>query len=470
MICDVGDSEMRLSRRNFVGGALALAGLPRLSLAQAVDGTLILIAEKSEAALLNATGVKSPVWRFLKDQPIAVIEVAQGKLLKGKLVNLLDDEIWLQFYGVRGAAEAMTLNCLPGQENAVEFSFIPPDAGTFWFGPMTKASAQRGMGLYGMLVVKEASNAADFNDLPLIIADWALDDAGKPLGKFDDLGDAIADGRLGNWYTLNGAFRPHISVERSKPQRLRLLNVSNARTVELAFPGVEMFVIAEDGQPVPIHVLNDGRAILAPGQRIDLIVEKLASPFTINLRLAEDTFVLGVIEPSGADTAPSLPDNFALPKNQLPEPQDKALAREITITIAGGAKGGLKSAKVGNEELLLRNLLEKGLAWAFNGYAGEGGPPLFEATKGETLVLAFDNTTAFPQPLHIHGHVWKLVELDGSLRDAEPWRDTIVVPALAKAKMLLVADNPGAWVLQSLIAERVDAGLLAGYTVAGGQL
>lgn len=457
---------MRLNRRVFVGGSLALASFPHLAFAQVADGTITLTAEKAEASLLNGNGGKSPVWRFLKDQPMAVVETKQGEVLKGKLINLLDDEIWLQFNGVRGSAEAMTLNCLPGAENAVEFSFTPPDAGTFWFGPMTKASAQRGMGLYGMLIVHEATNAPDFNELPLIIADWALDDNGKPKGKFDDLDDAIADGRLGNWYTVNGAFRPHIKVDRSKPQRLRVLNASNARILDLGFRGTETFVIAEDGQPVPIHVLSDERVKLAPGQRIDLVVEKLPDQLTLSLGLAEDTVILAVIEPAGTDTAAVLPDNFALPKNPIAEPGDKATAREITITIAGGTRGGLKSAKVGDEELLLRNLLEKGLAWAFNGYAGPGGPPLFEAKKGETLLLAFDNTTAFPQPLHIHGHVWKLVESDGNPRDAEPWRDTIIVPPLAKAKMLMVADNPGSWVLQSLIAERVDSGLLAAFTVA----
>jgi FtsP/CotA-like multicopper oxidase with cupredoxin domain len=458
---------MRLNRRIFLGGSLAIASLPRLSLAQSAAGALVLTAEKSEATLLTGTGGKSPVWRFLKDRPMAVVEVKQGEEVKGQLVNLLDEEIWLQFNGVRGAAEAMTLNCLPGAGNAVDFSFTPPDAGTFWFGPMTRVSAQRGMGLYGMLVVKEAANPPDFNEVPLIISDWALDDNGKPKGKFDDLDDAIADGRLGNWYTVNGAFRPHIRVDRQKPQRLRLLNACNARNLELSFRGAEIFVIAEDGQPVPIHVLADERAKLAPGQRIDLMVDKLPDLLTIGLALAEDSVILAVIEPTGTDTAPSLPDNFALPKNPLSEPTERSSAREITITIAGGTRGGLKSAKVGDEELDLRKLLEKGLAWAFNGYAGAGGPPLFEAKKGETLVLALDNITAFPQPLHIHGHVWKLVEADGSLRDAEPWRDTIVVPPLAKAKMLLVADNPGAWVLQSLIAERVDAGLLAAFTVAG---
>lgn len=459
---------MRLNRRMFVAGSLALASVPHLALAQSADGTFTLTAEKSEAALLNGNGGKSPVWRFFKDQPMAVIEARQGQELKGRLINLLDDEIWLQFYGVRGAAEAMTLNCLPGPGNAVDFAFIPPDAGTFWFGPMTKASAQRGMGLYGMLVVKEKEsvNPPDFNEIPFIIADWALDDSGKPKGKFDDLDDAIAEGRLGNWYTVNGAFRPHIKADRSRPQRLRLLNACNARILELFFGGAEVFVIAEDGQPVPIHVLSDDRTNLAPGQRIDLLIEKLPNQISIEARLVEDSIVLAVIEPVGPDTAASLPDNFALPKNPLSEPGDRSAAREITITIAGGTKGGLKSAKVGDEVLELRQLLERGLAWAFNGSAGAGGPPLFEAKKGETLVLAFDNITAFPQPLHIHGHVWKLVESDGSPRDAEPWRDTIVVPALAKSKMLLVADNPGAWVLQSLIAERVDSGLLAAFTVA----
>jgi FtsP/CotA-like multicopper oxidase with cupredoxin domain len=456
---------MRLNRRNFVGGTLALASMPHLAFAQTVDGTLILTAEKSEAVLLNGTGGNSPIWRFLKDQPMAVAEIRQGEPVKGKLINLLDDEIWLQFYGVRGAAEAMTLNCLPGVENAVEFSFTPPDAGTFWFGPMTKASAQRGMGLYGMLIVREATNAPDFNDLPLIITDWALDDNGKPKGKFDDLDDAIADGRLGNWYTVNGTFRPHLKIDRSKPQRLRLLNASNARLLDMAFRGAELFVIAEDGQPVVIHRLADDRVKLAPGQRIDLVIERLTDQLTMTLGLTEDSIILGVIEPAGPDTAASLPDNFALPNNPLSEPGDKSTAREIAITIAGGTKGGLKSATVGDEELDLRKLLEKGLAWAFNGHAGMGGPPLFEAKKGETLVLAFDNITAFPQPLHIHGHVWKQVESDGSARDAEPWRDTIVVPALAKAKMLMVADNPGAWVLQSTIAERVDSGLLAAFNV-----
>ena len=35
-----------------------------------------------------------------------------------------------------------------------------------------------------------------------------------------------------------------------------------------------------------------------------------------------------------------------------------------------------------------------------------------------------------------------------------------------RLKLAFVADNPGTWALQSLIAERVDAGLLTSFTVS----
>jgi FtsP/CotA-like multicopper oxidase with cupredoxin domain len=68
--------------------------------------------------------------------------------------------------------------------------------------------------------------------------------------------------------------------------------------------------------------------------------------------------------------------------------------------------------------------------------------------------------------LHIHGHVWQLIESEGQALEAQSFRDTAVVPGLSKIKLALVADNVGLWVLQSLLAERVDSGLLGAFTVA----
>ena len=39
----------------------------------------------------------------------------------------------------------------PGEENALDCNFSPPDAGTFWFSPVHDVSRLREMGLYGVL-------------------------------------------------------------------------------------------------------------------------------------------------------------------------------------------------------------------------------------------------------------------------------------------------------------------------------
>ncbi len=455
---------VQMNRRKFMAVAAATVFAPRFSVAQEDAGYTILTAEKSAMQILGAGAAKTPVWRFLKDRPLAVLHAKQGQPFRGRFINSLDQEVWLHWFGVRGAAEAMTVNALHGEDNAVEISFTPPDAGTFWFGPMTHASEQRDMGLYGLLIVEEVL-PQEFIDVPLIVDDWMIDDAGQPKGKFGDLNAAIGDGRMGNWFTLNGSYKTHVPVDRARPARLRLLNAANVRQMNVLFKGADVYVIALDGQPVSPKALGQEALKLAPGQRADLLLVDMKAQVVVALDLFEDIVEIGYLDGVGQQVPHELPDNFSLPANPLSVLGDVAAARQIPIAIAGGAKGGLKSAKVGDVELDMRGLLEKGLAWAFNGIAGVGGPTLFEAKKGETIILAIDNTTSFPQPLHIHGHVWQLIEADGLPSENQPWRDTSVVPGLSKIKLAMVADNVGLWVLQSLVAERADAGLLGAFRV-----
>jgi FtsP/CotA-like multicopper oxidase with cupredoxin domain len=454
-----------ITRRHFVAATLAAGFAPRLVVAQSADGVIDLVAEKAEMQLLTSSG-KTPVWRFLKEKPIAVVRAKQGEVIKFRLTSKIDQEIWLHFFGVRGPEAAMTVNCGAQDAAPTEFEFAPPDAGTFWFGPLVNASRQRDMGLYGMLIVEEKL-PQDFIDVPMIFDDWMIDDAGKMKGTFGDLQAAIAEGRMGNWFTLNGSFKSQIKVERNKAARLRLLNAANVRTMNVLFKGAELYMMALDGQPVPLKPLGQEALKLAPGQRADVLMPDINAQIVVSLDLSEDQADIGFLEPAGEATPHDLPDNFALPANPLSPLGDLTTARQITITIAGGAKGGLKSAKVGNQDMDIRAMLEKGLAWAMNGIAGAGGPPLFEAKMGETLILQFDNLTAFPQPMHIHGHVWQEIERDGQPVEGQPWRDTAVVPGLSKLKLAMVADNSGFWSIQSLVAERCDAGLLGAFTVAG---
>jgi FtsP/CotA-like multicopper oxidase with cupredoxin domain len=162
----------------------------------------------------------------------------------------------------------------------------------------------------------------------------------------------------------------------------------------------------------------------------------------------------------------TLQNDFSLPTNPH-TPPDVASAYDVVLPIEGGLKGGLQKARVGQAELDLRAMLERGLAWAIGGSAGLGAPPLFEVERGQTLRLTFDNKTAFEQPVYVHGHVWtenSLLPL--GLLGAARWSDTLIVPAKAQVQVLMVADNPGTWAIQSLLAERADAGLIGAFTVS----
>jgi FtsP/CotA-like multicopper oxidase with cupredoxin domain len=450
---------MGIDRRKFIGAVAALA-LPRFALAQSAD-SVVITAEKSAMALVKGSA-KTPVWRFAKDQQVAILRAKQGQVFQGLIENKLDQELWFHWFGVRGDVKAMTINVLP--KTTQSFSFIPPDAGTFWFGPLLHASEQRDRGLYGMLIVEEAEALA-LQDVPLIIDDWLLDDQSQITAVFGKLDMAIADGRMGNWFTANGVFQNKINVDGSKPLRLRVFNAANARTIKLQLKDTEAEILSWDGQPVLPYVLGREALVLAPGQRADVLVRSLRREIVLELEMPEDAVELAFLESDGKVATAPLPTDFRLPANSISPLADLNLARHIPIILQGGAKGGLKSAKFREADLDMRGLLERGLAWAINGIAGIGGPVLFEAKKGETIILDVENQTNFAQPLHLHGHVWQSIELDGLPLGAPTWRDTAVVPASGRMKLALVCDNIGLWPIQSLIAERSDAGLIGAFAV-----
>ncbi len=456
---------MKFSRRAFLGVA-GLTGLaPRLSVAAiSADGFQILRAEVLDAELLGTPGNKTKTWRFTQDK-LSLLRAKQGEEFKVRIVNALDREIWFHWFGIRGPSEIMTVNVQPGDANAVDCIFTPPDAGTFWFGPLTDASRQRDMGLYGMLVVEEKSLEPKFFDVPLVIDDWQLDSDGQVVQGFGNLEAAVGAGRIGNWFTVNGSYRPHFNLPADKPCRLRLLNAANTRVLNFQLKGVDPLLVARDGQPLSPRHTGILDLILAPGQRMDLVLDSGNDSSAIVLDLFEDSVEICYLDRQGASAVSTLAENFSLPANPVSTNLDIEKARIVPVVIAGGTKGGLKSAKFQNEVLDIRQLLEKGIAWAINAAAGPGSAPIGDFTRGETIIFEIDNRTAFEQPLHLHGHVWQLIEAAGTPRENQPWTDTTVVPSMQNQKLAFVADNPGLWALQSLVAERVDSGLIASFQV-----
>ena len=448
------------TRRRLLQAAAAGLALGRSGFAQAetgTDGFIVLRAMKAQAALLDG-GEKAEVWSY-GSWPQTVLRARQGQEFKTRFVNMLEQTITVHWFGVRAASAMMSLSIEPGEANAIDCVFAPPDAGTFWFGPVADASRQREMGLCGALIVEESLSVVPYTEHVMLLDDWRLTETGLvDTSSFGNLEDAIAQGRLGNWFTVNGLYRPHLEGPARGMLRLRLINIANVRTMSLQFKGADPWIIARDGQPVaPIHI-GTAALTLEPGQRADLLVEPDDEMITVALDLFEDLVELAYIDRAGGNgDAP--PPGFLLPANPLPALGDVPGARHVTLLLQGGEKGGLKSATLGGVPLEMRDLLGKGFAWAINGVAGLGAEPWQAFAQGETVVIDVDNQTAFSQPICIHGHVWQ--PLGGS-----SWTDTAVIAPRSTAKLVFVADNPGNWGLHSTIAERMDSGLITTFTVA----
>jgi FtsP/CotA-like multicopper oxidase with cupredoxin domain len=454
-----------INRRQFAGGVgLAAFCLPAFAQEETAPQKITISAVRS--AVLGPDSPATEHWHAVNEQGLPVIHGKQGEMLRLQFVNTLTEAISIHFFGLRGPSDMMTVLCDPAQ--SVDVSFVPPDAGTFWFGPLLQASKQRELGLSGFVIIDEAE-PQPFQDVLMLFDDWLVGADGKIEEDFANLNRAAGEGRLGNWFTVNGTFKPRIALDVEKPARLRMLNVANTRTINILLKGVEARVLARDGQPIFAEPLGLQAIALAPGQRLDLLLTEAQEQVVVALDLFED-----VVE-SAFLMAPdygrkTLPLDLRLPANPVPEIDLALPVRAVEIAIEGGLKGGLQKANVGKDVLDLRAMLEQGLAWAIGGSAGLGSPPLFAAVKGEMLQLTIDNKTNFEQPLHLHGHVWTTqqpmpAEAEGPRKPAL-WSDVLVVPAKSKAAVMMQATSVGTWAIQSLIAERCDAGLIGAFTVA----
>lgn len=61
-------------------------------------------------------------------------------------------------------------------------------------------------------------------------------------------------------------------------------------------------------------------------------------------------------------------------------------------------------------------------------------------------MITFQNTTMMSHPMHLHGHAFQVVALNGHAF-AGAMRDTVLVPPMAKVAVAFDADNPGQWLL-----------------------
>ena len=81
--------------------------------------------------------------------------------------------------------------------------------------------------------------------------------------------------------------------------------------------------------------------------------------------------------------------------------------------------------------------------WTLNGRIYEDRIPL-KAAKNERVEIVMHNQTGMAHPMHLHGHIFQVVALNGKPL-AGAMRDTVIVPPKGRVTIAFDADNPGRW-------------------------
>lgn len=464
-----------MDRRKLLLGSASLAAaawLPRDALGTVTPTReFALVAAPARASLVGPPHPETDVWSYNGRTPGPEIRVRQGEHIRVLVENRLPEETTVHWHGIRlpnamdGVPHLTQKPIGPGETFTYEFTC--PDAGTFWYHPHQRSFVQVGRGLYGALIVEERETVPVDRDVTWVLADWRLLDDASISGDFGNMHDVSHNGRVGNTVTINGRIPKTFVARAGERIRLRLINGANARIFGLEFEGHRPQIIALDGQPVEPHAPSDGRVVLGPAMRIDLLLDMTVQPGQ-RVRVS-DTFYRGLeyklLDFVYADDAPlrdlANATPVRLPDNPLPEPNLESAQRH-QITLGGGMMGSMRTAMLDGKQVDIRTLMHNGLVWAINGVAAKGHvhEPLLTLERNRPYILELVNDTMWHHPVHLHGHSFRVITRDGKPTQHREWQDTVLLSRQERVEIAFVADNPGDWMIHCHILEHQVGGMM----------
>jgi FtsP/CotA-like multicopper oxidase with cupredoxin domain len=451
-----------MDRRQFLATGAALCLAPRTVLAQ---GAKLRIAP-ARRSLVGGANPQTDVWSYNGLVPGPELRLKQGARLRVEVENALAAATTVHWHGIRlpnamDGVPHLTQPPIAGKGGRFLYDFELPDAGTYWYHPHDGGGEQVARGLYGALIVEERDPPAVDRDVVWVLSDWRLDRDARIREDFGNAMDASHAGRIGNTVTVNGTIRESFAVRAGERIRLRLINASTARIYGLQFEDHQPWVIALDGHPVAPHWFQ--RVVLGPGMRADVILDCAGAPGTRH-RVIDDfyrTRAYELLKLHYSDEAPLRKAFEPAPRlapNPLAQPDESALEPH-RIVFGGGMMGALPSQRE-----------HRGVFWTVNGKPVHGEvhahAPLLTLRRGRSYRLELVNQTSWHHPIHLHGHVFRVLSVNGKPAMPAQWADTVLLDPDSRAEIAFVADNPGDWMLHCHVLEHQATGMMAVLRVA----
>ena len=439
---------MNLSRRRLLAGAsatIAAAVLPA-GLPAAPVPTALRVVKRS----LEVNGRAASGFGILQPDGTHGLIMRMDSPFRVRLENQVGEETLVHWHGltppsaqdgVPGLSQPLLS---PGK--AYDYDFPQQRAGTFWMH--SHHGLQEQSLLAAPLIIRDLDSAArDEQEVVIMLHDFTfrdpheiyaeltgggmmmdhsamgqgmdmgeggmagMDHGAMPMGMAH-LNDVEFDAYLANDRTLDDP--EVVTVELGGNVRLRIINGAASTNFWIDLGALEGELLAVDGsycrgvdgRPAPRSRLFP----LAMSQRVDIRLSGLApGAYPVLARREGDTRQTGVILATPGAAVPRVPSRAAAPTT--------ALTLDLERSIEAFVKLSLRPADRRLTLGLTGSMM--GYVWGLNGFKYGAHRPL-TVRQNERVEIEMVNRTDMSHPMHLHGHTFQVVEIDGQRID---WPD-----------------------------------------------
>jgi FtsP/CotA-like multicopper oxidase with cupredoxin domain len=237
-----------------------------------------------------------------------------------------------------------------------------------------------------------------------------------------------------------------VAVRTNERIRFRFINGSHRSVIAIKIENYDVRVMAIDGQPAEPFLARNGALVLAPGGRVDALVDATAPAGTTSSILIHDgkeARPVGklIVSNEPPIRAAPLPPAPPLPSNGLPGQLNLKSALRVDLSLGGPQTDWVPPANF-----------------------AATAPPAFRAKAGRVVVLALTNRAAIATVFHLHGHHFRLLDrLDDGWKPF--WLDTLAIEPGQTQRIAFAAEYAGRWLLESMATDWAAPRLVRWYSV-----
>src|SRR6202047_4316827 len=257
-----------------------------------------------------------------------------------------------------------------------------------------------------------------------------MDAMNMESGTAIDLNDIDYDAFLANDRTF--ADPEVIRTEPGGRVLLRLINAASATQFWIDLGALTGTVVAVDGHPV--RPARGTRLPLAIAQRLDVLIDLPgAGPYPTFAQVEGKRARTGVVLVASGAPVSRLDEEAA--ENALPVDLSLESRLEAVSPLV------VRAPHVTHRVILAGAMAP--YAWSLNNEYWPNVTPLM-ITRGQRVAIEMLNRTMMPHAMHLHGHAFQVVAINGAPLSGAV-RDTVLVPPMGSVTIAFDADNPGRW-------------------------